>query len=171
MILSGKKIKELIGKEIIIEPFDEYKLNTNSYNLSLNNKLTVYKESTLDMKKNNASYEIIIPDEGLLMQPNRLYLGTTVERTYTERYMPIIEGRSSIARLGIFVHITASLGEAGFNGRWTLELTCVQPVRIYPYINICQIYYHEILGEIELCHSMKYQNSIDASPSKLYQEF
>lgn len=170
MILSGKMIKNMIGREIIIDPFDEKKLNTNGYNLSLHNKLVIYENSILDMKEINKTKEIIIPENGFILQPGQLYLGSTVERTYTSKFMPIIEGRSSIARLGIFVHITAGLGEAGFDGTWTLELTCVKPVRIYPYVDICQIYFQEISGEIELCRSNKYQNSMEAIPSKLYEE-
>lgn len=170
MILSGKLIREKIGKEIVIDPFDERKLNTNGYNLSLQNKLIIYENPILDMKTSNPIKEILIPEDGLVLQPGRLYLGSTVERTYTDKFMPIIEGRSSIARLGIFVHITAGLGEVGFNGNWTLELTCIQPVRIYPYVEICQIYFHEVVGEIELCHSNKYQNSKEPMPSKIYKE-
>lgn len=170
MILSGKMIKEMIGKEIIIDPFDDRKLNTNGYNLSLNNKLVIYENCILDMKAINKTKEILIPENGFILQPGQLYLGSTVERTCTNQFMPIIEGRSSVARLGIFVHITAGLGEAGFDGRWTLELTCVKPVRIYPYVEICQIYFHEVIGKIELCRSNKYQNSTEAIPSKLYKE-
>ena len=170
MILSGKMIKEMIGKEIIIDPFDDRKLNTNGYNLSLYNKLIIYENRILDMKAKNRTKEILIPENGFILQPGQLYLGSTVERTCTNKFIPIIEGRSSIARLGIFVHITAGLGEAGFDGRWTLELTCIKPVRIYPYVEICQIYFHEVLGEIELCRSNKYQNSMEAIPSKLYKE-
>lgn len=170
MILSGKMIRERIGKEIVIDPFDERKLNTNGYNLSLQNKLLIYENPILDMKSSNSITEVLIPEDGLVLHPGQLYLGSTVERTYTDKFMPIIEGRSSVARLGIFVHITAGLGEVGFNGNWTLELTCVQPVRIYPYVEICQIYFQEVVGEIELCHSNKYQNSIEPMPSKIYEE-
>lgn len=170
MVLSGKKIREMLGKEIEIEPFDDRKLNTNGYNLSLQNKLLIYENDILDMKINNGIKEITIPESGFVLQPRRLYLGSTLERTYTNKYMPMIEGRSSIARLGIFVHITAGLGEVGFDGRWTLELTCVQPVRIYPYVDICQIYFQEVVGEIDLCHSDKYQNSMEAMSSKIYKE-
>lgn len=42
-----------IGKEIIIDPFDEKNLNPNSYNLRLHNELLVYDEPVLDMKKPN----------------------------------------------------------------------------------------------------------------------
>ena len=54
MILSGKEILKHIGKEIQIEPFDENRLNPNSYNLSLANELLVYEDEVLDMKKDHA---------------------------------------------------------------------------------------------------------------------
>jgi dCTP deaminase len=173
VIISGSQILKELNNTIFITPFDRSKLNSNSYNLSLDKKLKVYEDDVLGMKKKyaqNSMREIIIPDEGLILQPNRLYLGSTVERTLTCRYIPIIEGRSSVARLGLFVHITAGLGEAGFDGHWTLELTCVQPLRIYPNVPICQIYYNCIQGGIDLCGSKKYQKSTEAEPSKLYEE-
>ena len=71
MILSGREIKQHIGKEIIIEPFDERKVNPNSYNLSLHNELLVYEDNVLDMKKPNPTKTIIIPEDGLVLEPNR----------------------------------------------------------------------------------------------------
>lgn len=171
MILSGSKINEQLGKEIFIEPYSEKNLTTNSYNLTLNKKLLIYTDDILDMRKNNSVKEIIIPASGLVLKPGQLYLGATNEKTSTNKYIPILEGRSSIARLGLFVHITAGLGEAGFDGHWTLELTCVKPLKIYPDIKICQVYFNEIEGIPELCKSTKYQGSVEAIPSKLYQEF
>lgn len=173
MILSGSQIREELNRTIFISGFDESKLNSNSYNLSLARRLKAYKDPVIDMRKKYGSSdleEIEIPDEGLVLQPNRLYLGSTVEKTCTTKYVPLIEGRSSVARLGLFVHITAGLGEAGFDGHWTLELSCVQPVRIYPNTAVCQIYYQCIYGEADQCKSRKYQNSIEAEPSKLGQE-
>ena len=173
MILSGSEILKELNHSIFITPFDESKLNSNSYNLSLNRHLIIYKDSLLDMKKNytiDNMYELEIPDDGLVLKPHQLYLGSTIERTYTSKYVPIIEGRSSLARLGLFIHVTAGLGEAGFNGHWTLELTCVQPLRIYPNISICQIYYNCIKGSVDQCQSLKYQNSIEPEPSKMYKE-
>lgn len=174
MILSRSKIKELIGKEIIIDPFEEEKLNSNSYNLSLGDKLCTYTGDVLDMKRKEPTEEIIIPEKGYILQPGQLYLGHTIEKTCSEKYIPIIEGRSSVARLGLLVHIAAGLGEAGFCGQWTLELTCVKPLKIYPKVEICQIYFNEvnvIRDKDDLCNSKKYQNSNQVVPSKLYQEF
>ena len=51
----------------------------------------------------------------------------------------MLEGRSSIGRLGLFIHVTAGFGDVGFNGYWTLEMFCVQPIRIYAGVEICQI--------------------------------
>ena len=59
---------------------------------------------------------------------------------------------------------------AGFSGFWTLEISCIQPVRIYPGVPICQIFYHELTGEVSE-YTSKYQHNRDIQPSKLFQEF
>ncbi|WP_138341874.1 dCTP deaminase [[Clostridium] symbiosum] len=171
MILSGQEIKKHMGKEIIIEPFVEKRINPNSYNLSLAGELLVYDNHVLDMKEPNPVSRIIIPEDGLLLEPNRLYLGRTNEYTSTSRYVPMLEGRSSTGRLGLFIHVTAGFGDIGFSGYWTLEIFCVQPVRIYPNVEICQIYYHDIDGEYELYKSGKYQNNTGIQPSLMYKDF
>lgn len=171
MILSGIEIKNKLGKEIFIEPYNESQINPNSYNLRLHNELLVYKESVLDMKEENEVKKIIIPPDGLLLEANKLYLGRTIEYTKTESYVPMLEGRSSIGRLGLFIHVTAGFGDVGFSGYWTLEMFCVQPIRIYADIEICQIYYHAIQGEYEKYNSGKYQNNTGVQPSLLYKDF
>lgn len=171
MILSGKEILKHIGKEIQIEPFDKKRLNPNSYNLSLANELLVYEDEILDMKKDHAVKKIIIPKEGLLLEPHKLYLGRTNEFTKTEGFVPMLEGRSSTGRLGLFIHVTAGFGDVGFAGYWTLEIFCVQPIRIYPDVEVCQIYYHDIHGEYDSYQSGKYQNNKGIQSSMLYRDF
>jgi dCTP deaminase len=171
MILSGIDIRNRLNKEIFIEPFNEKQLNPNSYNLKLHNEMLIYTEEILDSRKNNPYKIINIPKEGLLLEPNKLYLGRTVEKTKTIGLVPMIEGRSSIGRLGLFVHITAGFGDIGFNGFWTLEMFCVQPLIIYPFIEICQIYFHEITKPFEVYKSDKYQNNKGIQPSLLYKDF
>ena len=166
MILSGKEILKHMGKEIIITPFDEKRINPNSYNLSLADELLVYEQDELDMKKPNPTKQIVIPEEGLLLEPNRLYLGRTNEFTKTDRYVPMLEGRSSTGRLGLFIHVTAGFGDIGFAGYWTLEIFCVQPN-----VEICQIYYHDIDGEYDLYSSGKYQNNSGIQASLMYKDF
>jgi dCTP deaminase len=171
MILSGKEIEARIGKDIIIDPFHRDRLNPNSYNLSLNEDLLVYTDSSLDMKARNKTEQLIIPLEGLVLEPNKLYLGRTQEYTETRNLVPMLEGRSSIGRLGLFVHVTAGFGDVGFKGYWTLEIFCIHTIRIYAGVEVCQIYYHTLEGEYETYSSRKYQANKGIQPSLLYMDF
>ncbi len=171
MILSGREIAARIGGDIIIDPYDADKINPNSYNLALHNELLTYTKVPLDMKRENEFEKIVIPQDGLILEPQRLYLGRTVEYTETQNLVPMLEGRSSVGRLGLFVHVTAGFGDVGFKGFWTLEIFCVQPIRIYAGVEVCQIYYHTIKGDHETYSSGKYQNNQGIQPSLLYKDF
>ena len=172
MILTSNEIRKQIGTgNIVIEPFYESRLNPNSYNLSLSNQIMYYDSMVLDMKKDEPYTNELIPETGYLLLPNRVYLAQTNERTKTYNYVPMIEGRSSVGRLGIFIHVTAGFGDIGFEGYWTLELSVIQPVKIYPNVEICQIYYHTVDGEIDKTYSNgKYQNNNGIQPSYLWKE-
>lgn len=169
MILSGDEIRKNLGSNIKIDPFRTDLLNPNSYNLTLHDELMVYEEVVLDMKKPNRVRRFTIPEEGIVLSPNQLYLGRTVEHTETRNLVPMIEARSSVARLGLSVNVTAGFGDVGYCGCWTLEMFALQPVRIYPGVPICQILFHEICGEI-LDYSSKYQNADDIQPSLIHRE-
>lgn len=171
MILSGLEIKKELNKNIIINPFDESRLNPNSYNLRLHDELLVYKNHNLDMKTPNETEKIKIPAEGLVLETNKLYLGRTLEYTESHKHVPMLEGRSSVGRLGLFIHVTAGFGDVGFCGYWTLEIFCVQPIRIYAGVEICQIYYHSVEGDYVPYKSEKYQNNQGIQPSLLYKDF
>ncbi|MCE9599475.1 MAG: dCTP deaminase [Spirochaetia bacterium] len=170
MILTGPEIVRRMGQDIRIEPYDASLVNPNSYNLRLNDELVVYKNHELDMKKSSETEIIKIPADGLVIEPGKLYLGRTVEYTETFNLVPMLEGRSSIGRLGLFVHVTAGFGDVGFRGYWTLEISAIQPIRIYPFVSICQIFYHTIEGEIVEYKSGKYQNNKGIQPSLLFKE-
>lgn len=171
MILSGLEIRRRLGKDILIEPYREERLNPNSYNLSLHDELMIYDEEQLDMRSQHKVKRFVMPPEGFVLQPHVLYLARTVERTETKNLVPMIEGRSSIGRLGLFVHVTAGFGDVGFAGFWTLEMHAIHPIRIYPGVQICQIFYHQITGDFAEYKSGKYQNNHDIQPSLLYREF
>lgn len=170
MILSGEMIRQKLGTDILIDPFQESHLNPNSYNLTLHDELLVYEEVILDAASPNRYRRIEIPPEGLTLQPNTLFLGRTVEYTETHGLVPMIQGRSSISRLGLFINPGGSVGDAGYCGTWTLELHCVQPVRIYPGMQVAQIYYMQMEGRCDGYCSDKYQNSRDIQPSLLFRE-
>jgi dCTP deaminase len=171
MILSGEEIRRHLGSQIVIDPFSPEQLNTNSYNLSLFQELLVYEEVVLDVAAPNRFRRIQIPEGGLTLHPGLLYLGRTVEHTETHGLVPRIQGRSSLARLGLFISPGASLGEAGYCGTWTLEMFVIQPVKVYPGMRACQIYFHELVGEIGASGAQKYQHSEDIQPSQMFREF
>ena len=122
----------------------------------------------LDMKAKNDTYDIEIPEEGLILVPGLLYIGRTVEKTSTDKYIPMINGRSSIGRLGISIHITAGFGDIGFSGTWTLEISVVQPVRIYPNVEIAQICYFTPIGDVDKLYRGRYYNQEEATGSRFY---
>ena len=171
MILTGPEIVKQIRKgNINIEPFDEKRINPNSYNLRLHNKLLLINEGVLDMKDKSGYREVEIPESGFLLEPGHLYLGRTLEKTRTDNYVPMIEGRSSVGRLGISIHTTAGFGDIGFEGFWTLEISVIQPVVVYPFVDICQIYYVEVKGK-RIPYQGKYQQNEDIQVSGIFKEF
>ncbi|MDU7339332.1 MAG: dCTP deaminase [Clostridium sp.] len=171
MILSGQEIYKHIGSRIIIEPFKPSQLNPNSYNLTLHDELMVYDKYELDMKKPNDAHTVTIPSTGFLLKPGKLYLGQTAEYTRTDGFVPMLEGRSSVGRLGMCIHATAGFGDVGFAGFWTLEIFVVQPLVIYPGVEICQIYYHALDGDYTPYRSGKYQNNTGIQASMMYKDF
>ena len=96
-----------------------------------------------------------------------------MEYTETHGYVPMIEGRSSIGRLGMFIHVTAGFGDVGFCGYWTLEIFVIHPLRIYAGVPICQIFYHTLHGDYDEYNAShgKYQHNNGIQPSLLYREF
>lgn len=172
MILSGLEIVRQIGLgNISIQPFNASQVNPNSYNLTLDNYLLVYKDAIIDSRKKNLeTYRIEIPETGLLLEPNRLYLGKTVEWTEVKCFVPRIEGRSSLGRIGFESHICAGFGDVGFTGNWTLEIRVSQPTIIYPNMQVCQITFEEVKGEYE-AYNGKYQNQTEVVASKIAQDF
>lgn len=172
MILSGRRIQDELKKgSLVIDPFDPKRLGPNSYNLRLHADLATYENAVLDMKVLQKIHRHSIPEEGLILEPGKLYLGRTIEYTETRGFVPMLEGRSSIGRLGLSVHITAGFGDVGFRGYWTLEIFALLPIRVYAGVEICQVFYHEIAGDFDEYQSRKYQDNNDLQPSLLHQDF
>jgi dCTP deaminase len=156
MILSDKKIlKSIKDGEIVVKPFRRKCLGTNSYDVHLGKYLAMYKDRVLDAKKHNQIEEILIPKGGIVIEPGTLYLGVTEEYTETHNSVPFLEGKSSVGRLGIDIHATAGKGDVGFCNHWTLEISCVQPVRVYAGMPIGQLIYFSVEGDIENYYNKK----------------
>lgn len=193
-MLTGAEIERQIKKgNILIDPYDPSCINPNSYNLKLHPQLLIYDRGwkddprryttpgsisafedrkylpPIDMMTPNRIIELEIPDNGLVLYPNTLYIGRTAERTATDKFIPMINGRSSGGRLGISIHICAGFGDIGFDGTWTLEITVVEPVRVYPNAEIAQVCFFNPSGKIGKLYRGRYYKQISATPSKFYK--
>ena len=171
MILTGEQIEKSVSNgEIIIDPFDKNQLGPNSYDFKLGDKCLIYKNAELDSAKDNEVIEIAIPDDGLLLDPSKVYLINTFETMGSKNFVPIIRGRSSIGRLGIFIDITADLIDLGSINKWTLQLHSVMPVKIYKGMLIGQVTFWATKGE-KIFYSGKYKSHESPVKSFSYKDF
>ena len=179
-MLSAQRIKEEMAKgNIVFEPFNEDQLNPNSYNIRLADEILIYDPAyfPLDPKRDNPTIALKIPEKGRVLQPGVLYLGRTTEYTETYDLFPGIDGRSSVGRLGISVHITAGYGDDGFRGFWTLEITVVHPIIVYPGMEIGQVYFQPIERATNEVYNRskgyngKYQDNNCVQRSMMWKDF
>ena len=171
MILTGEEIeREWLNGRIIIEPFVPEQVNPNSYNFRLGKTLRVYDTDLLDVRQLNSYEEVTIPAEGFVLEPGRLYLAHTVEVLGSNHYAPTFAARSSIARLGVFINLSASLGDIGYVGQWTLQLYTANRVRVYAGINIGQMMWWRPAGRI-VPYDGKYQGAAGPRSSEIHVDF
>ena len=114
-----------------------------------------------------------LDERGFLIRPGIGYLMHTAERVWTDSYVPIIDGKSSIGRLFILVHFTAGFGDPMFKGQYTLEVMATHPVVIYGGQRFAQIRFHTTVGEIlSYEEAGNYQGSDAMGPvaSKSYKQ-
>ena len=171
MILTGNKIiEEVKSDKIEIAPFDESRITTNSYDLSLGETIIRYKTEVIDPKIETPYEEIKIPSDGLVLNQGEFVLGHSNERIGSDFYVPLIHGKSGIARMGLFVHVTADLIDIGSHGVTTFQLYATLPVRLYPEILIAQVSFWVPFGDIVL-YKGKYQNSTGPKSSMTHKDF
>jgi dCTP deaminase len=167
MILTDTRILEEMEKGTIkVVPYDRADLGSNSYDVHLGSTMALYVDEVLDAKKHNTIEYFEIPDEGIVLEPSKFYLGVTLEYTETHAHVPFLEGKSSTGRLGIDIHATAGKGDVGFCGNWTLEISCKQPVRVYKGMPIGQLIYFPVDGEIEVKYNQKANAKYSGQPNK-----
>lgn len=153
---------------IHITPFDPSRAGPNSYDVTLASELRTYTDRHLpiDSRCPPPTTGHRITDSGFVLEPGELYLGSTVEHTECHGVVPWLDGRSSIGRLGIQVHVTAGRGDDGFRGNWTLEITVVRPVRVYPNLRIGQLSFFLLSGERKP-YNGRYQGQRGAVASRI----
>ncbi|MEU1621478.1 deoxycytidine deaminase [Streptomyces sp. NPDC005722] len=170
MILTGREIARQHAAGLIhINPFHEDQLNPNSYNYRLGPLLRTHRASVVDTLGEHDLDEVAIPPEGIVLHPGRVYLGTTVESIGSEHFVPTLIGRSSLGRLGVFLQISADLGNLGAVHRWTLEIVVVQPIRLYAGMIVGQVSFWMPTGPRRLYqgHFGQFSQAVTPHPSLL----
>ncbi|GAA1809593.1 deoxycytidine deaminase [Planosporangium flavigriseum] len=148
MILTGSAIEDAVTKsEIHIDPFDASLTNPNSYNYRLGPTLRVTTDDVADPFSAASFTEFEIPESGCILVPGRVYLGTTVEKIGSSVYVTSLIGRSSLGRVGLFLQVSADLGQLGAVHRWTLEIVATQPIRVYPGMVVGQVSFWKPYGD------------------------
>lgn len=171
MILTGSEIqKQHNAGIIVIDPFISEFINPNSYDLRLGNQLLIYDEPELSPQKNNRFHIETISESGYILKKNCFYLGSSIERIGSTKFVPLIHAKSGIARLGLFVHITADLIDIGSIGTTTFQLYPTLDIRVFPGMRIGQVSFWTVKGDIRL-YQGKYQGSEGPQPSKSYMSF
>ena len=169
-MLNKNGIKEGLSQGIYVDSSQD-KIGENYITVTLSNMLKTYETPLLETTSPNPSQTILIPETGFILEPNKLYLGSTNEYTKTDGYVPVLSGLLELATLGIEIHITAGFGVNGFEGTWTLEIICSNPTIVYPNMEIGRVYYYPLIGDDKIKYRGKYFGQIDPTESRLAKEY
>jgi dCTP deaminase len=153
MYLSDNDIKKALTKgDIVIQSFEEDRLQPASYDILLGNKFIVHNsESITAIDPVNKVFpvpkEVIIPDSGMfVLHPGVSILGTSVDYFGSDKYLIHLSGKSSLARLGLIIHNTAGIINPGHFLNITFELCNLNhmPIILRPQMRIGQILFSEL---------------------------
>jgi len=170
MILTDREIQAFLSKrQIVITPEpDLARYSSTSVDLTLSKRLTVWTFDQVDRYRGEivtlgedfkypkfrgkyTKTKILKPDKGYVLGPKEFILGWTHEKINLPNHSRIaarVEGKSSLARIGLGIHITAPTIHAGFNGRLRLKLYNhgMVSIRLIPGIRICQLIFEMTFG-------------------------
>jgi len=184
MILSDGDIKKALrDRKLVIEPFDEGCVQPSSYDLKLANEVRVFdnhKAGEIDVrKKQDVSRKIEISGEGFVLHPGEFILGSTVEGFKIPTDLAgKLEGKSSLARLGLVIHATAGYVDPGFEGQLTFEISNISrlPIRLYGGMKVAQICFVKMSSPAQIPYGSKklgskYFGQKGPTASKVYLNF
>jgi dCTP deaminase len=148
MILSDRSIRAALDSgRIGIDPMDGDAIQPSSVDVRLDARFRVFanhRYPVIDVRQEQPDLTELVegpPDEPFVLHPGEFVLGATLERiTLADDIVARLEGKSSLARLGLVIHSTAGFVDAGFDGDVTLELSNVAtlPILLYPGMRIAQ---------------------------------
>lgn len=169
MVLSDKDIKKALKDgRIAISPAPDLKiqLGSCSIDLRLGDTFRVFDYSRypyIDPSKKDYSNEItkvikLKNGEKFIMQPGEFVLAVTLEKVkIASDLMGRLEGRSSLGRLGLVVHSTASIFDPGWDGKPVLELGNLgkMAISLTCGMRICAMTFEELSSPAEIPYAKK----------------
>ena len=185
MILSDKSIKEKINTgEISISPFSQDSLQPASYDLHLDKNIMYFNtdgNNIIDVNKpvDDLMVKTQISDSGFVIEPHQLVLANVIEITGVDsKHVGRLEGKSSLARIGLIIHATAGFLDPGNKLRLTLEMVNLSPlpIRIYAGMKIAQIAFEELDTPCEKPYgskslNSKYSGDLTVQASRMWKNF
>ncbi|MEX1254922.1 MAG: dCTP deaminase [Dehalococcoidia bacterium] len=187
MILSDRDIRQSLKEgRIKIMPTDglDSRIGPDGVDLRLGFTFLVFernKQAYIDPRraetaKGTTRPVVVKTGEPFIIHPHELVLATTLERlTLPDDLLGRLEGRSSLGRLGIIVHSTASVFHPGWDGTATMELgnLGVMPVALYPRMRICCFTFERMSSPVERPYGSgktKYQGQGGPLASGIWEE-
>ncbi|OWT33284.1 dCTP deaminase [Methanobrevibacter sp. 87.7] len=171
-ILSDKDLKEYINNgKIVIDPLkDQEQIQPSSVDMRLGDEFKVFRvirKPYIDPKDDDdlASYMESITvnnDDAFIIHPGEFALATTYEYVKVpDDLVARVEGRSSMGRLGVTMHVTAGYIDPGFEGKITLEISNIgaMPVALYPGQRVCQLVFETMTNPAEKPYGHPDRNS------------
>jgi dCTP deaminase len=169
MILSDHDIKIALSSGRIVitpEPNLQTQLGSCSLDLRLGKSFRIFNHSRVALIDTNnptnadtmMSELSIEDDEPFILQPGDFVLATTMETLKLPNdLLGRLEGRSSLGRLGIVVHSTASVFDPGWDGMIVMELGNLgrMPVALYAGMRICALTFEELTTPADVPYSKK----------------
>lgn len=186
MILSDHTIREeLAAGRIVVDPFDEACVQPSSIDLHVDSEFRVFQNNRhpfIDVRKEQPDLTELVevkPGDPFILHPGEFVLAVVAERiALPADIVAALDGKSSLGRLGLVVHQTAGIIDAGFDGHITLELANMAnlPITVYPGMRIAQLSFLTLTTPADHPYGSgrlgsKYQGQAEPTPSRYYLNF
>lgn len=183
MVLSDRDIRAYIKSgKIKIDPLKEEHIRPAAIDLTLHENFRVFRNNShthIDVKKEFDVTELVKAQEdgGIIIHPREFVLGSTCEViTLPSDLIGLLEGRSSLGRIGIIVHATASFVQPGFSGYLTFEMSNISnmPIKLYAGMRVAQLAFLQMSTPVDLNYGKnknKYQDQEPPTASKIWKDF
>lgn len=183
MVLSDRDIKKYLKtRKLIVDPLLEEHIRPAAIDLTLHENFRVFRNNShthIDVREEFDVTELVKAnkDGSVIIHPREFILGSTKEViTLPNNLIGLLEGRSSLGRIGLIIHATASFVQPGFSGYLTFEMSNISnlPIKLYAGMRVAQIAFLTMSSPVAVDYSKltnKYQSQEPPTASKIWKDF